>query len=354
MAVKMGDPKNATLRDVAARAGVSIKTASNVINKRSGHYSQETYYAVMKSAMDLGYIPNPAARHLRSGKIGMIALVIPDIRNPYFTEIAQAIIIAAGEHGSTVIIDFTNGSREREYEVASGIRPLTVDGIILDAISLDIKDLTWLSNLPLVLLGERLIDAPFDHVFIDNVAAAKTATQHLIELGRKRIAPIGISGGNSRGMPFFRMEGFRMAMEEANLPIHPDYLIPAQNLPSLFDRIHGVTIMRQLLSVDPIPDAVFCFNDLVALGAMRAITAAGLRIPDDIAVIGFDDITEGRYSVPSLTTIAPDKKSIAENAVVLLNERINGKRNEPKIVHPPFELVARKSTIGDAYHDEEE
>jgi DNA-binding LacI/PurR family transcriptional regulator len=155
-------------------------------------------------------------------------------------------------------------------------------------------------------------------------------------------------------MPYFRMEGFSAAMDEAHLPIDPAYMIPAKNLPFVFDRGHGEIIMRKLLSIDPIPDAVFCFNDLVALGAMRAITAAGLRIPEDIAVVGFDDITEARYAVPSLTTISPDKKSIAENAVVLLNERISGTRSEPKILTLPFKLIPRKSTIGDLYSEEQE
>ncbi len=350
---KNSGPKNATLREVAALAGVSLKTASNVINERSEHYSQETYTSVMKAAVDLGYIPNIAARHLRSGRTGIIALVIPEIRNPYFTEIAQVIIAAAGKQNSTVLIDFTNGDREKERQVVSGLHPLMVDGIIMDVISLDIKDLTSLSNAPLVLLGERLIDAPFDHVFIDNVAAARTATQHLIELGRKHIAPIGYIGGDSRGMPFFRMEGFSAAMRAAQLPIYPDYIIPVK-LPSVFDRNHGEIIMRRLLTIDPRPDAIFCFNDLVALGAMRVITAAGLRIPEDIAVVGFDDITEARYASPSLTTIAPDKKSIAENAIVLLNERINRTQSEPKSISPSFKLIVRESTIGDNYREEEE
>jgi DNA-binding LacI/PurR family transcriptional regulator len=351
---KVVGQKNATLREVAALAGVSLKTASNVINERSAHYSEETYNNVMKAAVELGYIPNIAARHLRLGKTGIIALVIPEIRNPYFTEIADNIINAAVKHNSTVLIDFTKGDREKEYEVVSGLHQLTVDGIIMDVISLDTKDLSNLSNTPLVLLGERLIDAPFDHVSIDNVAAAHVATKHLIDLGRKRIAPIGFIGGDSRGMPFFRMEGFTAAMDEANLPIYPEYMIPAKNLPFVFDRSHGEIIMRRLLAINPVPDAVFCFNDLVALGAIRAITAAGLKIPDDIAVVGFDDITEARYAVPSLTTISPDKKGIAENALVLLNERINRTRSEPKIITLSFKLTARRSTIGDLYSEEQE
>lgn len=341
-----GRKKKATLKDVATLSGVSIRTASNVLNNRSEHYSQSTYTKVMEAVMTLKYLPNINARHLRMGKTGIIALVIPEIRNPYFTEIAQEIISVANSNNSTVLIDFTHGDREKEYEIIGGLRPLTVDGIIMDVISLDINDLKSMSDTPLVLLGERLIKSPFDHVFIDNVAAAELATQHLISLGKKRIAPIGFMGGNSHGMPFYRMKGFSNAMEKAKISIFPQYLISPKNLSKVFDRDHGEIIMQELLSLDPIPDAIFCFNDLIALGAMKTIRSFGLNIPEDIAVIGFDDITEGQYSVPSLSTISPDKKSIAEKAIFLLNEQIESNRKDPKIVSPSFKLIERESTLG--------
>jgi DNA-binding LacI/PurR family transcriptional regulator len=335
-----------TLKQIAERAGVSIKTASNVINQREEQYSRETYELVMRAVEELGYVPNLAARHMRQGKLGIIALAVPDVLNPYFSELTQLVIQAAEQLDYTVTVHFTDASKAKEQLIINGSQSLTGDGIILDPLALDSEDIKPAKgNYSIVLLGERQLDAPYDHVMIDNVAAAKTATQHLIELGHRRIAPVGVTLGQSKGMPHFRFEGYRQAMEQAGLAVPEEYIV-AVSVPR-FDRRHGAFVMNQLLQLGSPPDAIFCFNDLMALGAMKIAVDHGLAIPDDMAVIGFDNIQEAEYSNPPLSTIAQDKQEIAQLAVSLLVERINGNRTaEPEVFQPGFSLIPRTSTIG--------
>ncbi|MFN8490188.1 MAG: LacI family DNA-binding transcriptional regulator [Caldilineaceae bacterium] len=341
--------KKSTLREIAERAGVSMMTASNVINQKEDHYSSETRERVLRAATDIGYVPNPVARHLRKGRVGLIALVIPDILNPYYSELSQHIITEAEAAGYTVLIHFTNGERDKERLIISGTKQLTVDGIILDPLALDPEDIQPSKiHTPLILLGARRLHTPYDHVMIDDAAAAKLATEHLIQIGRKRIAPIGVTAGTSKGMPYFRLEGFKQALREAGLFIDEAMLMPTP-IPR-FDRAHGAMIMEQLLALPAPPDAVFCFNDLVALGAMRLLLDHGYRVPDDVAVIGFDNIVESKFSVPPLSTIAQGRLDMSRLALRLLLERVEGKRTDkPETVTASFRLIPRTSTIGKAY-----
>jgi DNA-binding LacI/PurR family transcriptional regulator len=159
-----------------------------------------------------------------------------------------------------------------------------------------------------------------DYVGVDNVAAAVAATEHLIEGGRRRIAAIGLQPHLSNDTARQRLEGYRRALAAAGMPADPALEIPVQAL----HRTDGAQALRRLLRLDAPPDAVFCFNDQLALGALRAGYDAGLRVPADLGVVGFDDIEDGAYSIPSLTTIAPDKRQIAAQAIDCLAERLSG------------------------------
>ena len=178
------------------------------------------------------------------------------------------------------------------------------------------------------------------------MAAARLATNHLLHLGRRRIAAIGtleaLSIASGAGS-LRRLRGYTQALAEAGLPLDAQFIIQVES----YSRLNGARAMQQLLALDHPPDAVFCFNDLLALGAMRALHEAGRRIPDDVAVIGFDDIEEARFAIPSLTTIAPDKEMIGELAVSFLLGRIDGTRtSQPERVEVPFRLIVRESTGG--------
>ncbi len=331
------------LKDVADRAGVSIKTVSNVVNGYS-FVTESIRVKVEEAIAELGYRPNLGARNLRGGRTGLIALAVPELAIPYFAELATLIIKAAATHRWTVLIEQTEGRRERETEIVAGIRPSLIDGAIVSALNLDAVDLDAPSRtLPLVLLGEKISGNGVDHVGIDNVMAARDATRHLISLGRKRIAAIGDQPGQSAGTAPLRLAGYRQALQEAGLKADADHVVPAL----AYHRNEGANAMAHLLRLPEPPDAVFCFNDLLAVGAMRAALELGWRVPQDIAIIGFDDIEEGGYSTPSLSTIAPDKASIAEHAVELLRRRMDASdllTSMDRIVG--HRLVVRESTVG--------
>jgi DNA-binding LacI/PurR family transcriptional regulator len=338
----------ATLKDVAQRAGVSIKTVSNVVHGYI-HVTDEVRERVRVALEELNYQPNLPARYLRTGHVGVLALVIPNLSNPYFSDIGNAVIAAAAARSYTVLIDCTGGERANESLIIDGLRPHLIDGVILSPFALEPEDLQpRQGRVPLVLLGEHFldIDVPYDHVANSNLAAARLATEHLLHLGRRRIASIGnqetqsIVGGAGGQR---RLRGYTEALANAGLPMDPQLIIQVE----VYDQAEGARAMRQLLALDHSPDAVFCFNDLLALGAMRTLHEAGCRIPDDIAVVGFDDIEEARFAIPSLTTIAPDKEKIGELTVSFLLRRINGTYGgPPERVEVPFRLIVRESTGG--------
>ena len=327
-----------TLKDVAALAGVSIKTVSNVVNGYD-FVRPENRRRVEEALAATGYRPNVGARNLRRGRTGFLALVVPELSIPYFGELAALVITAAGRHGSTVLIEQTQGTRDRERASVAALGPHLVDGALIHPEALQAKDFPDRTDgIPFVLLGEHAVDVPFDRVAVDNVLAARTAVAHLVGLGRTRIAAIGHNP--ARGTGEQRLAGYRAALAEAGLPAPDDLIAPAD----VWHRSQGAAAMRALLAAKPRPDAVFCFNDLLAAGALRAVHEHGLRVPDDVAIVGFDNNDETAYSIPSLTTIAPEKAAIADVAVDLVHQRIAGDRSTPRAIQTPFSLIVREST----------
>lgn len=333
------------LKDVAAQAGVSIKTVSNVVNGYV-HVAPETRARVQQAIDALGYKPNMAARQLRSGRSGVIALAVPELQSPYFAELAGRIVHAAERRSWTVLIDQTDGHAERERNLVAGLRRHAIDGLIFSPLALAGEELARGGDeTPMVLLGERVSHGPADHVAIDNTAAAADATRHLAASGRRRIAAIGAQDFPSAVTAQQRLAGYRAALGQAGLPADPALVAEVES----FHRADGAAAMARLLDGPQPPDAVFCFNDLLALGAIRTLLERGCSVPGDVAVIGFDDIEDGRFSTPTLSTIAPDLGRIAELAVDLLAERLGegeaaaGPPRELKVSH---RLVARESTVG--------
>jgi DNA-binding LacI/PurR family transcriptional regulator len=334
----------ARLKDVAQRAGVSIKTASNVVNEYQ-HVSVQTRQRVVAAIEELGYRPNLAARYLRRAPVGVIALEIPHLALSYFTELAEHAVGIAAEHGFMLLLDHTGGRHAGETLLARGLRPTLIDGAILNPLSLRAEELDpQRAAIPIVLIGERAYEGLYDHIMIDNVAAARDATRHLLAGGRNRIAAIGVGRGPRFGHTVrLRYTGFAAAMAEAGLPVDRRRIVTCET----YRRRDGYEGVRRILARGgTAPDAIFCFNDEIALGALRALHEAGLSVPGDVAVIGIDDIEEGRFSLPLLSSISPDKERIARLAVGFLVERIRGTRTgPPERVEVPYELVARESTL---------
>ncbi|HEY3607956.1 MAG TPA: LacI family DNA-binding transcriptional regulator [Pseudonocardiaceae bacterium] len=332
-----------TLKDVATLAGVSVKTVSNVVNGYA-FVKAENRRRVEEALAATGYRPNIGARNLRRGRTGFIALVLPELGIPYFGELAGLVISAAQRHDWSVLIEETRGTRDRERDTLASLGPHLVDGAIVSPEALAADDLTRHdSGIPLVLLGEHAVNVPIDHVAIDNVLAARIAVGHLVDIGRHRIAAIGQHP--RRGTATQRLAGYRAALTDAGLSQPAELVVPALN----YHRRDGATAMASLLRLRRPPDAVFCFNDLLAAGALRTAAEHGLRVPADIAIVGFDNNEESAYSLPSLTTIAPDKAAIADTAVDLIRRRVAGDEQfPPQDIQTPFALEIRESTIGSA------
>jgi len=332
----------ATMHDVARVAGVSIKTVSNVINEYP-HVRPGTRDKVMQAIEELDYRPNLSARGLRLGRTGIIGLAVPALRENYFAELADSVIREAEKRGLGVVIEQTSGDRETELLTFSGGRLRFVDGLIFSPVSLGQADVDVLDvGFPLVLLGERIFGGPTDHVTMVNVDAARAATEHLIRSGRKRIAVVGAHDGEVIGSAGLRLRGYREALEAAGIPFDPTLIAYT----TLWHRSNGATSMRQLLATGVKFDAVFALNDTLALGAMRVLQEAGLTIPTDVAVIGFDDLDEARYSLPTLSTIDPGRNEIATTAVRVLLDRIAGVEPTAPMTEylAEFHLVEREST----------
>jgi DNA-binding LacI/PurR family transcriptional regulator len=334
----------ANLRQVAERAGVSVRTVSNVVSGFA-MVAPDTRERVQQALDELGYRPNAAARHLRGGRSGLIALVIPEITSPYFSELAGHLVQQAEARSWMLLVQQTDGDPDRERRLLEGVRGQTVDGLVLSPWALAPAQLSRRADAaPVVLLGEQDADGRLDHVAVDSVAAARDVTRHLISLGRTRIAAIGRQPHLLNGTAARRLDGYRQALAEAGIAADPAHELAVDRL----HRADGAEAMRRLLDDGPPVDAVFCFSDQLALGAMHTALRSGRRIPDDLAVAGFDDIEDGRYATPALTTIAPDKAAIAAAALDCLAGRL---AREPwtgpaRRIVTGHRLLVRESTAG--------
>jgi DNA-binding LacI/PurR family transcriptional regulator len=330
-----------SVKDVAARAGVSPKTVSNVVNNRP-HVTSSTRALVEAAMAELGYRPNLQARGLRSGRTGFLMLAIPDLTAPYFAELSHLIIKAAAGYGYTVLIEETGGLRDQELRAVRGAAALLVDGTIISPLSLTASDLEDVNPAaPIVLLGERVTGMVADHIAIDSVWAATDATNHLLRRGRQRIGVIGYQDDPNAATAQLRMKGVIAALQGATGAILLEPLVPVRG----YTWADGATAVDIYLHRMPVPDALICFNDELAIGAMRRLHELGCRVPTDVAVVGIDGLRESEFVTPTLTTVAPDKAALAASALASLVRRI-GQSDVPPAqdVVVPHRLIVREST----------
>ncbi|WP_438253973.1 LacI family DNA-binding transcriptional regulator [Microbacterium sp. A82] len=340
----MGDLMGSTMHDVARLASVSIKTVSNVINDHP-HVRPDTRDRVLAAIAELDYRPNLSARGLRSGRTGVIGLAVPALRENYFAELADAIIRAADARGLGVVVEQTSGDRERELQVVAGGRLRLTDGLLFSPFTLGQNDVKSLStDFPLVLLGERIFNGPTDHVAMHNTSSARAAVEHLLDIGRRRIAVIGAEAerGDEVSSASLRLDGYVLALEGAGIEVDQSLIRSSPH----WNHSAGASMIRELIEEGTAFDAVFALNDTLGLGALRALGESRLRIPEDVAVIGFDNIDEARFSLPSMSSVDVGSEQIAATAVDLLIERIaeKGSRRPPRTVKPDFRIVRREST----------
>jgi DNA-binding LacI/PurR family transcriptional regulator len=331
-----------TQADVAALARVSRRTVSNVINDYP-HVRDNVRRRVQAAIDELGYEPNLSARSLRIGRTDTIGVALPELDVGYFAEIGRLLMEAAEELGYTVLISQTLGARTREIRTLEMFRSQQVDGVIFSAISIEPSELSkQLRDVPVVLIGEHLLESSLDRVAIDNVAAARAAVQHLLDTGRRRIAFVGLDRyGSGPEMPDLRLRGYHEALEAAGRKRKPALEANVAG----YHRKGGFDATNRLLADGAKFDAVFCANDMLAFGTIRALIDAGYRVPDDVAVVGFDDVEEARFSVPRLTTISPDKRRIARSSIELLAARIEDTDEPDEFPTDSFSLAIRGSTV---------
>ncbi|WP_166844389.1 LacI family DNA-binding transcriptional regulator [Isoptericola sp. BMS4] len=336
------------IKDVAVAAGVSWKTVSNVVNG-TGRVGDATRARVEEKIAELGYRPNLAGRQLRQGRTNTLALAVPWVHSPYFSLLAHIVIEVAGARGYRVLIEETRTDREAELQVARGFRVQAIDGIIFSPLAIGPSEIAEVrGETPMVLLGER--DDPgrdrrwaTDHVSIDNVRAAREVTEHLLTTGRRRLAFVGAEPVDDR-TGALRVQGYREAHVAQAVEPDPRWILPVAQ----FSRPAGVEAVEGVLPRIDQVDGLVCANDELALGALHALRLNGVRVPEDVAVTGWDNTEDGRYSNPSLTTVAPDLRSIAETSVdrvVAQVERPSGDREDTEVdVVVPHRLLVRESS----------
>lgn len=333
-----------TIQDVAKAAGVSAMTVSNVIN---GHPNvRSTTREKVLDAMDrLGYRVNVAARNLRKGRTGTIGLAVPEVNSPYYGGLAAAIISAAERHNLRVSVEQTGASRESELDALSLSRNRLYDGLILSTVGLGPADAELLRvDHPVVILGERIFGGPVDHVAMPNVEASEAATRHLIDRGCRRIAIVCGAVGEEDDVSSLRFAGYRLALERAGLPLDPALV---QIVESLAMRM-SARRAREMAGSGLDFDGVFCVTDTSAMGVLRGLADSGIRVPEQVKVIGFDNVEESEFLVPSLSTIDPDHDAMARRAVDLLAGRIEqgGTGPDREEFVSGYRLVVRESTGG--------
>ena len=331
-----------TMTDVAKLAGVSTMTVSNVLNNRP-HVRAELRQRVLDAVDASGYVMNNAARSLRRGSTGVIGLAVPELDRPYFGQLAARVVARAADLGYRVAIEQTGAVVAGELAAIALSRTLDCDGLILSAVGLGPAEIRRLGQtIPLVLLGENPFEGIVDHVAMANEAGTRAATTHLIERGCRRIAWISQHGPPSEysHAVWARGEGYRQALDTARLALDPRL----QPQLSALTMAEGARAIHTLVDDGQQFDGVVAVTDTVAIGVLRGLADRGLRVPDDVRVIGFDDVLESLYSVPSLSSVAPDHDWMVATALDMLIAQIDGSSMDRAEVTAPFRVVAREST----------
>jgi LacI family transcriptional regulator len=336
----MPDPP-VTLRDVAGRAGVHPATASRALNPETRILvSEETTRRVLAAADELGYRPNPVARSLRTRRSHTVGVLIPDLNNPLFPPIVRGLDDRLAAAGYVALIGNTDGDDERERVVFEQMRARHVDGFVLATAHLRSPLLAEAARaeLPVVLMNRLAEDYSFPSVSVDNERGIRMAVTHLAALGHRRIAHIAGPQDVSTGLNRYR--GFLTAMAACGLPVDPSLVVFARS----FSLGEGQRCCRELLEA-PVPcTAVAAGNDMLALGCYAALDAAGLSCPDDMSVVGFNDMPFIDLLRPPLTTVRFPHYQVGTEAAQLLLERIGGHNGPVKILYLAPEFVARGST----------
>lgn len=306
----------ATIKQVAQAAGVSFTTVSHVLNN-TRPVSDEARRAVLKAVEELHYVPSALARSLKSRSTATIGLIIPNNTNPYFSEVARGIEDSCYAAGYSVILCNSDDDPVKQRDYLNVLLTKRCDGLILSALADSDGELLRKMNVPAVLLDRAPSDLALDAVAVDNRAGGMLAARHLLELGRRRIACI--AGPREVSISNERIDGVRTAMGEAGVALADGLCRHAD-----FTSAGGYTAALALLAlpVGERPDALFCCNDLMAFGALRAAAELGVQVPAQLAVVGFDDIDLASFVHPPLTSVAQNTRELGHITAACLLARI--------------------------------
>lgn len=329
-----------TLKEVAEHAGVSLSTASLIV-RNSPNISDKTRKKVLASMDELGYVYDRLAANLRSKRSSTVGVIFTDIGNTFFANLLKGVNEALETEGYTVLLGTSFDSEEKQVRLLSTMLEHRVDGIILCPVSGSSKEpieKILKLDIPIVHAVREIMNLECDYVGIHYFNGAKLAVNHLLENRHSRIAFIGGRMESTAWQQ--RLAGYSEAIQQAGLEVDPSIIIS-----TAATREGGVIGVKQLLSQGTPPSAIFCFNDLVALGVMEALRGAGLIPGKDIAVVGFDNIPEAEMTNPPLTTVSSFSYQIGSNAATLLHKRMSDvERPIERIIIDP-ELIVRESSI---------
>ncbi|MCW8348160.1 DNA-binding transcriptional regulator CytR [Vibrio sp. ZSDZ65] len=308
----------ATMKDVAQLAGVSTATVSRALMNPE-KVSSSTRKRVEEAVLEAGYSPNSLARNLRRNESKTIVTIVPDICDPYFSEIIRGIEDAAIEHGYLVLLGDSGQSQKRENSFVNLVFTKQADGMLLLGTDLpfDISKPEQKNLPPIVMACEFAPELELPTVHIDNLTSAFEAVNYLSQLGHKRIAQI--SGPDTAFLCRFRQQGYQQALRRAGIPMNPSYTAKGD-----FTFEAGAKSVRTLLALPEPPTAIFCHNDIMAIGAMQEAKKLGLRVPQDLSFVGFDDIQFAQYCDPPLTTISQPRYEIGRQAMYTMLEVLQG------------------------------
>jgi DNA-binding LacI/PurR family transcriptional regulator len=303
-----------SIKDIAKAAGVSHPTVSRALSD-SPLISEETKVRIQRLAQEMGYSPNALARGLVTRQTYSVGMVVTTIADPFVAEVVQGIEATAHDHGYTVILCNSESTPEREIASVEMLRSKRVDGVIVTASRVGALYLEYLELIggPIVLINNHNEESgryTFS-VSVDNRHGGRLAAGHLVQLGHRRIAYVAGPANHSSDLD--RLAGYRQALAEGGIEPDPALVVPGNGRPD-----GGEEALQAILALDPRPTAVFCYNDMTAIGLIHAARQAGLAIPQDVAVVGFDDILFAAYLYPPLTTIAQPKVEMGQQAMHMM------------------------------------
>jgi LacI family transcriptional regulator len=333
------------MKDIARDLGLSVVTVSKVLRNQPD-ISEGTRQRVLKRTHELNYQPNPAARALVTGRSFTIGLVVPDLIHSFFAEVAKGLSSVLREQGYRLLISTSEEDPVLERGEIDDLLARRVDALIVASTQLTVESFRRIEQreMPYVLIDRSFLGLPANFVGVDDEEVGRLATEHLISIGRRRIAHIR---GPEVSTAMGRLEGYRRTLALHNLDAPAAYVVSGRTIDNAGD-VSGQESMAHLLALDPRPDAIFCYNDPTAMGALRAILESGLRVPEDVAVIGCGNVYYAHLLRVPLSSIDQDSTGIGEHAAKLALSLVESKGTptRPKSALLQPKLVARASTLG--------